>query len=325
MKNKNQFTTIRNYFFFGLDYFLPRKIAKLPYLFAFYVLDKKITRIKDAKVWYRNSIKRGNFVFGVSDLDTTILISREFSVFNLKELLTILTNHKRQFPFLGETNFYFLNLLEPMEPALNYYERKRDPELMKRLPETNVQNLEVEKAVFILRMIYADREKLKSSSFLRQKKWRDHFFNMGFILPSQITLSYIVECLKECMKLEDSLWKEVHIVINFLFTQEFDEQNIYNIPLPKLWRFLYPNKHIWFGNNEVENLDLIRGTFLEKVFNRQLDWESWGLMSQLPILIDMGESLMAHLDRQKKVAIELAFEKEIGSRFDRIIEIINKA
>ena len=275
-------------------------------------------------VWDRNSFRRKRFVFGVSDLDITVVAFKKNVPEQSRQISTILNKHKKQFPFLGETNFYLNELIVPYAPFLNYYELLRDPELASRIGHVQYENDNVEKVVFLLRMIYADRLKLGKLTFLRQRKWKGHFADLGFIVPKNITVENILKNLLGIMKLDVALEEKFVKAIHFVLTTELDEQNIYHIELPDLWKFLFPHKHIWFDFDREENFQLIKGTFLEKVCLRQLDWEVWGLMSQLPFLPSIDENLIEHLKRQARASHALNPAGEMTLKVDQLVQVAEK-
>ena len=297
---------------------MPNILRTLPYHLAIYTLKKRINKLDGVRVWHRNSVKKGNFVFGVSDLDITIFTSREKYFYHASSIEKILKSQKFFFPFLGEVNFYLDSLILSISPSLNFYERMRDPELSEQLQDIKYQNLNVDKIVFLLRMIYADKEKLGRVSFIRQKKWKAHFQEMAFETPPKITTAYIVRILIETMQLPSDLEKKVSEAIYFLLTTELNDQNIYHIKLPELWKFLFPHKHLWFHSEKEEKFDIVKGTILEEVCLRQIDWEVWGLMSQLPFLPNIDENLIKHLANQGKASQLLCNKNDLLKRIDEI-------
>lgn len=314
--------SIQNTFFYTIDLFLPRFIAVIPYNIALRSLILKMAVFNNVQVWDRNSIRRGNFIFGVSDLDITILITGKMYTDEANEINRILKEHKMFFPFLGETNFYLDDLSGKLAPSLNYYERLRDPILSNKLINIDYDDLNVEKATFLLRMIYADRVKLGKMTFLRQKKWKGHFSDLGFNIPDKVSIENVLENLLELLKLNATLEKKLMEVIRFVLTTDLNEQNIYHIELPELWKFIFPHKHIWFDYDRVENFDIIKGTLLEKVCLRQLEWEIWGLMSQVPFLPSIEENLVKHLKRQARAALALDHQSPVDAMVIQLNEAL---
>jgi hypothetical protein len=307
--------------FFCVDFFLPRTIAAVPYHFAFKSLKKKFKKFNEATLWYRNSFRRGNFVFGVSDLDLSVLMSQKSTGENYHEIKNVLEEHKKLYPFLGETNFYISELIDELAPALNYYERMRDPELSRQLHNVDYDDLDTERGVFMLRMIYADKKHLNEMSFLRQKKWKGHFLDMDFTVPDEINLEIILERLFSTLKLEKDHEKLVTECIYFHLNNEINEQNIFKIKLPEFWKYIFPHRYIWFEYGKDDQFLPILGTKLEKICLRQLDWEVWGLMTQLPFLPDIKENLEVHLLRLAQVSKLLSPKSLMPFQVKKLLDV----
>ncbi len=162
---------------------LPRAVALIPYQCALVVLRLFIGLGMKASVWNRNSTRSGSFLFGVSDLDLTVVGKSSINFEFLKSSLIVL---KRVFIFLGETNLYHYSQLELVLPRMNVYELKRDPELEKlnRYPK---QETKVEKFVFTQRMLFADVLTLGTDPGLRQLKWK-HLFDLFGYNPTRTTI-----------------------------------------------------------------------------------------------------------------------------------------
>ena len=63
---------------------------------------------------------------------------------------------------------------------------------------------------------------------------------------------------------------------------------------------------------------------MEKVCLRQLDWEVWGLMSQLPFLPSIDENLIEHLKRQARASHALNPAGEMTLKVDQLVQVAEK-
>jgi hypothetical protein len=160
---------LRDSLFYFVDKILPRKVAVIPYLSALKDFQlNSLNRWIDVSIWCRNSIYRGNYVFGLSDLDLTIYFEKDFHHQTLQEILRYQKHLKKVYPFLGELNLYVDSLSRELKGAVNYFEFHRDPILVKRIGQLESFDLKTDGAVFLLRMLYADRKKLRASPYRQE-------------------------------------------------------------------------------------------------------------------------------------------------------------
>lgn len=306
---------MKDLFFYLVDFFLPREIALWPYTFAYLDFSKKLNLVGNVQSWYRNSCKRKNIVFGISDLDITILINKN-SYDNINACRALLSIYKKKYPFWGEVNFYLQDELLFFNSSLNYYEKKRDPELAKFLPSNIFLNLKVEKIVFLLRMLYSDRKKLLTSAYCRQKKWNVHFKDLN--LPCSKNISFQTVVLEILKLFEEKDQPFVMDALQFLKSSHFSEENIFHQKTPLWWKFLFPHKHLWIDDfffPEDEN------NFLKLICLRQIDWEIWGIMSQLPFIPKEDKSIEIHMTRLLLLAKNFKDSSGIEKRIHRLINL----
>lgn len=294
-----------------LDQCLPRKVARLPYDFAYQQLREASHHSPHSvKVWTRNSVKQGNFVFGLSDLDISLLSSAETAK-EFDPILRLLSHQKTLFPFLGETNFYHPEWCQLLKASANFFELSRDPDLFQMLAPSKDP---VDDVVFLLRMLFSDRENLITRPDIRRRKWMKHFLDVGVVPPGDITFDSICTTI-------GAIAAEPRIASSLqMLREDLSEPGVYFMPKKHFWKYLYPHKHLWFETSEVDEPGEIRGTKLAKICLRQIDWEIWGLMTQLPYIPDLNMGFKVHLERLGKVASALGDESGINSRISYLLE-----
>jgi hypothetical protein len=142
---------------------------------SYFVISWVITRIvrrlyPESLIWIRNSTHFGYCLFGLSDIDVTV-VSRE-----PKPILSFLKKAKTIFKMIGEVNVYHPDYLEVIQRQANFFEMKRDPYLKDYLSykETKTEHLKAQAIVFYLRMLDSDCHNLKKRSWLRRRKWAHH-------------------------------------------------------------------------------------------------------------------------------------------------------
>jgi hypothetical protein len=301
---------MRDLFFYSLDKALPRSLAAVPYSMALKSLQSVL--VDKSTVWARNSFKRGNYIFGVSDLDISILIKAD-QLKNLAIFQDELKKSKSLYPFLGETNFYVEEALARFAPSLNTFEGSRDPILLGRVGHKPFLN--TEKIVFLLRMLYSDRTKLNRMPFLRQRKWKIHLSDMGEKISGDISYKDIFEIIINSIGEQNDKVREV---LEFLIRTDVTEESIFKMNVPHLWKYLFPHKYLWFDKGRPFDESLDDGIFRD-ICLKQIDWEIWGLFSQLIFLnpSDIGFSL--HMNRLKELAIILEDNSGIAERCDELL------
>lgn len=306
-------------FYYYIDLCLPRRVALIPYQLAFKYLRLQLAPLPGVSVWYRNSCYRKNLVFGVSDIDISIMIKLDH-LDEVRYIKNAISCSKNKYPFLGEVNFYVEEKISLYEPSLNYFERCRDPRLSLMFNSNLPDDMTVEKIVFLLRMVYSDRLNLLTIPRCRQKKWKIHFMDLGLSYNGEITHEVIINQIVTLLDVDVDVKKEVLSVLRLLFEKDFDESKIFQIISP-ICKFLFPNKYLWYENSEIECPDSIKNTMLEKICLRQIDWEIWGLMSQLPFIGKVDRGIEVHLKRLLNVSSEFKDLTGINIRILDLIEV----
>jgi hypothetical protein len=303
--------------FYSVDKLLPRKLAAWPYQEALNSIQSEAMGARGIRAWARNSYRKGNFTFGISDLDLTVLIFPEASARDVSRFRSFLESQKVLYPFLGEVNFYFHEKLPHFESALNFYEKSRDPELGNYLENFKTHS-EIEKAAFLLRMIYSDRVRLIQRPAVRQKKWQEHFRMLELPSHQRIQFPDVLRVLSELLKIDTQVVNEALSPLDHRLTEE----TVFEAGMPRYWRFLYPNKHLWFHFGPEEDIEKVRGTSLGQVCLKQIEWEVWGIMSQALVLTKHREGVERHLRRLVQVSTQLTSESQLGSQVDELLTLL---
>lgn len=307
---------LRDYFFQSIDSILPRSIASIPYQEAF---NSCAIALSDSEVelWHRNSFKLGNYTFGTSDLDLTLLFHHWPTPVKLKKTLEILANQKRIFPFIGETNIYIDDEVGEFLSCFNYFERLRDPIFCDHFL-SDKKSSQSEKTAFVLRMLFSDRVKLTFHPELRQRKWQFHF--------SALELPYTKLIKKDTIDSILSKWinTDISAALEILDTPNLTDDKIFGMDLPEEWKFLFPNKYLWFHQGQNEKFDFVSDKpELRDVCLAQIRWEVWGIFSQLPFLVNNEEGLNIHLYRMSRVANALG-DYELSAKVQKLQDLSYK-
>lgn len=305
--------------FYITDKVLPVSIAKIPYTLAANVVNIKLRNIPQAKIWFRNSFIKNNLVFGISDLDIGIMIPT-FDLVTIKKIKSNLAGLRIIFPFIGENNFYIENQIHALGPSLNVFEKHRDPVINTLITDPVNIDFNVEKIVFLLRMLYADKANLQNNPEYRQKKWKSHFNDLNLPFSNRIDKELIINTILYLIDFSDASC-DLKEALDFIFLKELNMEKIYTIEKPKAWKFLFPHIYFWNDDKESENLEFLKSTtILKKIFLRQVDWEIWGLGSQLPYIMDYEYGIKDHVSRLRKVVNYLDNDSLILNRIDLLIE-----
>ena len=301
--------------FYAIDSLLPRKLASIPYQLALESLASALASL-GVEVWSRNSYFKGNFVFGVSDLDFTMLTGREIDSEFIERLNRVLTDHKRVYPFLGEGHFYLENQLEGFKNSANFFEVKRDPILAERLKLDTVWNA-LDPFVFLSRMIYYDRSNLRLNPHSRMKKWAEHLASTGLIPMESFSVPHLIDQI--CHTVPEDMKSDVVVALEETVTKNFDEQNVFSSSFSDTWKYIYPHRYLWFDREEEYRLT--ENKFLAKTMLRQIDWEVWGIMTQLHLHAQDEAGLQIHLGRLKKLVSLIERDHVLVKKIDDLLSL----
>ena len=285
------------------DAMLPRWVAKLPYTFAILAL-KLIGFGLDCVVWSRNSVRSKTFIFGVSDLDITVISRRNLNVSFFNDCLLTL---KKLFIFLGEINLYDEKDLELVLNHMNPYELGRDPELESFVKLKNKEIRNVDKFVYIQRMLFSDIHSLHEAPNLRQAKWRlilnaiGHNHNQKFI-----DLNYVIKVLKDLSCSSERISQSIDNWKTKILKKKID---IFHEDFGEGFRILAPHCYLWF--HSMDESFFLKGLneFEKNVVKAQIDWEISGIYSQKYHL--ERESISLHISRLKMVYSFISNNEEL--------------
>lgn len=318
-----------SHLFLTLDRLLPRSLAGMPYEYALESIRESIFHELDADCWCRNSYNSGNFVFGLSDLDITIYFSRtKLERSEVRRLKSLLETKKRIFPFLGEANIYLESIAEEFSSSFNYFERQRDPFLNSILTPADSTTRHLDKIVFLLRMLHSDRVKLRVAPQLRVKKWNKHFSDIFDIREGERIIDFdeVVQKIMSLLPGDGTSFPFVLDALNLLKDPGYDDVKIYHRHTPEFWKFLFPNRYLWFEREDAYNgFDAFISSGLAPITLRQIDWEVWGLMSQYPLLPEYHGCFSVHLERLKRLALILEPAGNVGARIEKLLNCVQRS
>lgn len=301
---------MRKQFFSHIDSVLPRWLAILPYWVALLFLKLVFKLGLGIEVWNRNSTRCGSFIFGVSDLDLTLVHGGVCSPDFIRHILSVF---KKLFPYLGEANIFEKRHLPFILSKMNSFELMRDPQLYEQFSgHKNFSS--AEKFVFIARMLFSDADTLRIDPRLRKRKWVAHFKLIGLELNDEsVDFDFILKTLKELSlhspRIEYSLekWSQLRLEEGF---------DIYKAHLGEGFGIMAPHCKLWFHTEEdisyLKNLTPIE----KEILLAQIDWEFCGIYSQKMYLPQKQN--IEHLGRLFKVR-NIVLSTEENQDLDLII------
>lgn len=265
------------------------------YLSSILIKAKNTNAIKN--IWYRNSLKFNNIVFGKSDIDYTIhlLANNDF-----KKIQAYFKKLKRIFPVMGEINAYADEDLINLEGYFNPYELARDPELTNVHPNLASAESKEAKIVFLIKMMRADRRNLTTKFNSRKKKWNFHFMQLG--------LGPLPDSLKEMLFAIENKFNipKKYLMLN-LSNENYIPMTDYNDPqfliyFPVDWLY-----HTLLNLEFEKNLSIVRQlNFSEQsILIYQFSWELMGLTGQYRS-IESREQFLNHVQNMVSVLTEMA-------------------
>jgi hypothetical protein len=265
---------MRKQFFSMVDSVLPRQVALIPYQTGLLLLKLIFQFGLGIHVWNRNSTRNGSFIFGISDLDITLVYDGRVSVEFIHSALKTL---KKIVPFLGEVNLYQANHLSVILSKMNSFELMRDPELISKYKQHKRPSLG-ERFVFIQRMLFSDAHSLNADPLYRQLKWQNHLKLINFEFKGELIDFYsMITVLKELSQNTPRLCESIQNWSEKVFENNFD---VYRTNLGEGFGIFAPHCKLWFQSFEdVSYLKSLTKIELE-IFLAQIDWEICGIYSQ---------------------------------------------
>lgn len=262
---------------------LPASLSMLPYHLANSIVVTMASFLQ-LKCWPRNSYYFKNIVPGLSDIDFTLFIPSQSPESTLQLFLTSYKYLKKFIPILGEVNIYEEAELPLIEKLINSYELKRDPLLTQSYLSSKKED-DLEKIVYILRMIESDFKSITNRSHLRRKKWSFHFKEIGLPAPMNFDLRSIIRSLDSLtqdfistLQLETVLSKMAKGKISLIYNEATSLEQMKQMIL------LYPHRWLVYANglNQTEHyLEQIKLSASEEdLVLSHIRWELFGLITQ---------------------------------------------
>lgn len=233
-------------------------------------------RFPSIRLWVRNSFYTNDIVPGLSDIDLTILSTKdELDPFAIESIHFL----KSIFIILGEINFYSNRSLELIKDIHNSYELQRDPILMS-FAQIKVTSSPIDASIFLLRTYESDRDNLQKRSKLRIRKWAKVF-------------------------------KIFNIEINELNRDRVDQLLNERVGEDILKNEMISSPHRWLENNwsTLQNIEVINFySHLDEnacqIVAGQIRWEVFGILTQLPFLKNRKE-MINHFENLKRITLLL--------------------
>jgi hypothetical protein len=306
---------------------LPAELALAPYSFALFIL-KKVFSSKGFLIWDRNSIRLGDAVPGVSDLDITIISSERHPIAARREVEKEIRYISFALPVLGEINCYSNSHLSIFLPIANPLELARDPELLARFDGHCRPASPSERLVFALRFIESDANKFIQHFSFRLKKIA-RFFNLLQIdspkvwplphlmpqlildnFPDSQRISSLIEQYLAFDK-SDPLWPNQFYQINHLNRLDF------LIYLPQF--SLAASLHHEMLDDDLRLIKAASSAQLD-IFHSQLAWEAWGFFGQMGNSQNPLEAHF-HLEKMHYCLKFLDYSPSLTNAFAELIEL----
>lgn len=272
---------------------LPPLMAKSLYLLIFYLV-KVLFPCNHYTLTYRNGLFDGRIIWGISDIDLT-LTGMTVEPATLSKIIQRYQLLKRIIPIIGEMNIIHADTVKNFLPCANLIGLSRDPSI--KTPPAGADSIttELDSLIFLMRSFQANRQQLSIYPHFSMIKW-DHYFKLCHIrkLSSTSVLDSLCASVPLLHSLEYSTFlarynpTSAHDINHFYSTQNF------KIPMMTL----FPAQ--WLGASYLhkkvdEDIKALThsSTVLIRLFLRGIEWEIWGLYTQL--WIHREESVYAHI------------------------------
>lgn len=304
-----------------LDQLLPRwsvKTIYYPSFLVFYLLCKLHFGDHFRKCYLRNSFYLNYFTFGLSDFDFGVVLSSRTSLDQWKKFNRDYHYFKKIFPFWSEINLYCLDEMEFVKPFINSIEAQRDPFTR----QLKLHVTEEEKFVFLIRSIFTN---LKNWNFEKQKvnKITFYFKLCGLNFEPNENLNKMLNLNLKSFFKSKILESSPEFILSFheLLTHSKD---ILWEPSSTEQKVLMPQHYLWFEREEgseafLESLNEVD----KKILTAQLNWEIWGLYTQL-FQFSGNDSFRIHYSRIKKVFNHLGIDSQRIESIDKILNVFDQ-
>lgn len=280
--------------FARIDQILPRRIAASPYSLCLFVTRYIFNCFyPGSQLWPRHSYQLGTFVFGLSDLDLSLILPGDLTQSDFSRVRWLLRLIKVLFPFLGEINLFDYRFHSQLVCTANPYEVARDPLLFDKFSFSKSDE-SVDKCVYILRNLMSDRLNLITRGKIREKKWRRHFFDIGEKPPTGFSPEDFKVWFSRYVAIQNEEQNDWIKLLEFLLSPDFNSQTAFRSLSPRLWRVVFPHCFLW---GEVEGEHLLLTNFEKRIMARQIEWEIWGISTQGPVYAEGKLNYRQHLQR----------------------------
>lgn len=306
-----------SYLIFKTIYFialLPQFITRIPYLF-FYYFAKIFLKKEHTKLWCRNSFYLNYFVPGLSDIDLTLYLFKDFSVNKLHFILKKYHFLQKIIPIIGEINIIQQKNINDFVPCANFYDLMKDPLLKEASCLTKEESLLTfeEKFVYLLKMYQSDQHNLKKIFYLRHKKWNFVLQQIG-LGPCYLDTNGISSLKDLIISLQKNFFNYSTQLNIQIFLQDISGEISYEKRLRELFKkniytkeFILCFPFIWMGEAiknqsfEIYLKEIKQYSFQEQtILSYHMNWEIWGLYTQY-LQIKNKKEVIIHLDHMVKL------------------------
>jgi len=189
--------------------------------------------------WPRNSYRSGRLEYGMSDIDWTVVLTKDQSREKIESSLEKVAR-KKIYPH-GEMNVYWKSDLPQVFLHGNFFELRRDPDLVSWARKIGVSIREAgnpsELVAFLTKMFLSDYHNLKKVPELRKKKWIGHlndleldpnllesFWSLGDVRELIFILSRVIA---RVMRLDEGESESIGGALHFLGELSSKKEVIY--------------------------------------------------------------------------------------------------
>lgn len=261
---------------------------------------------QECQVWSRNSFYFRNFIPGLSDIDISVQ-----SLEKPAEFLFWKDSLKIFFPWIGEVNWYPSLIANEMCFLCNKVELSRDPVLVSKLSQPALRMTDIDRFIFLIRMIDYDKSGLNSNPRSRTRKWAYHW---------DLVKSESDSSGKETFVQNLSLETVIDLACEYVPTEKRQEVKevllaVFNKDLRCDW--LMPHKYLNLYDFNIEDCE----TYFPEATQAQIDWEFWGVCTQAFWLPKV--SFHEHLFKLNKIKSPKLSDQTREAR-QKILEYVEK-
>ena len=292
----------------------PKWIVAPFYRLSFFLLQKSVAicfkHDTENQLWIRHSFTGSHWRPFSSDIDLTLWTSLPPHSPVLQNWLGIYKKLKFFFPVLGELNIYWNN--GEFANWMNPYELKKDPALQAKIKPIVATKEHL--MVFILKTLESNSEELfgdRRLFVLRSDKW--HYFNslVGQDCPINSLPEYYLHLIS---KYSDEKLNSKDLRNYFSILAQSQPPTL----LSAVIKTSFFNK--FCAHQEVSTFS---DTETLKLIGAVLQWEVWGLSTQLPFAFSNSKSIHQFVDHLSNLAKETSTLPKFPNQ-TQIIQAIEK-